>query len=118
MSDVEMIKERLDESIDFDNLIQRLKLDLDIEEQTLYSIILDVIIIILDYTNQNKICLGLRTTLINMIREYASNSQNDNEVKAVTIGDIKTEYNVVGADKNVLIEKYSNALNRYRKLRW
>lgn len=149
MSELEILKSKLEDDINIDNLIKRLEQELNIEKENLYQIILDTIIIMLDYTNQEKIKFLQSTTLINMIKDYyylkgydKLNNKEDEEsednlnikVKSISIGDTSTTFvdtqsqiNINGItyntgtiefDKNILIEKYAEELNRYRKIRW
>ena len=149
MSELEILKNKLEDDINIDNLIKRLEQELNIEKENLYQIVLDTIILILDYTNQEKIKFLQSTTLINMIKDYyylkgydKLNNKEDEEskdnsnikVKSISIGDTSTTFidtqsqiNINGItyntgtiefDKNILIEKYAEELNRYRKIRW
>lgn len=147
MTILETIKSKLDKNINLENLTDRLTEELTIKEYCLYEVILDVIIIMLNYTHQEKIEFLQRTTLINMIKDYCdlksynelSSEEKDKnsldmKVKSISVGDTTTTFidtqsqvNVNGItyntgtieyDKNVLIEKYANELNKYRKIRW
>ncbi len=148
MSETEILKNKLDNDFNIENLIKRLEKDLNTEKENLYEIILDVVIIILDYTNQEKIKFLQSTTLINMVKDYyylkrydklnnkeENNKDNTNmKVKTISVGDTSTTFvdtqsqiNINGTtyntgtiefNKNILIEKYAEELNRYRKIRW
>lgn len=149
MSELEILKNKLEDEINVENLINRIKQELNIEKENLYQIVLDIVIIILDYTNQEKIEFLQSSTLINMIKDYyylkgydklnnKEDEQNENnsniKVKSISIGDTTTTFvdtqsqiNINGItyntgtiefDKNILIEKYAEELNRYRKIRW
>jgi len=145
MAILEIIKSKLDESIDVENLIDRLNKEISIEGYYLYEVILDVIMIMLNYTNQEKIDFFQRTTLINMIKDYCdlkgynkgSIEEEDSlsrKIKSINVGDTTTTFvdaqsqiNINGTtyntgtiefDKNILIEKYVEELNKYRKIRW
>ena len=149
MSELEILKSKLEYDINIDNLIKRLEKELNIEKENLYQIVLDIVILILDYTNQEKIKFLQSTTLINMIRDYyylkgydkLNNRENEDKkdnsnmkIKSISVGDTTTTFvdtqsqiNINGItyntgtiefDKNILIEKYVEELNRYRKIRW
>lgn len=149
MSELKILKSKLDENINIENLVNRLQKEFNIDKENLYQIVLDVVIIMLDYTNQEKITFLQSTTLINMIKDYCylngydklnSNEESiepDNsnmKVKTISVGDTTTTFadtqnqiNINGTtyntgtiefDKNILIEKYAEELNRYRKIRW
>ena len=148
MSETEILKNKLDNDFNIENLIKRLEKDLNTEKENIYEIILDVVIIILDYTNQEKIKFLQSTTLINMVKDYyylkifdklnnkeENNQDNTNmKVKTISVGDTSTTFvdtqsqiNINGTtyntgtiefNKNILIEKYAEELNRYRKIRW
>lgn len=141
-----IIKSKVNNNVDIESIITRLADELNTTTEDLYPIILDVIILILDYTNQDKIEYGLRTTLINMIKDYYflngyDKLNNDSEdstnekgnAKTITLGDTtvtfedknKIEINgityntgTIAFDKNILIEKYAEELNRHRRMRW
>lgn len=147
MLEQELLK-KINENVDLKNIEKRLCKELEIEKEELYMIMLDVAILILDYTNQNAITLGLRTTFINMIKDYyylngydktkdnQDKTDESNDLKAksislgdttVTFGDTQSQVNINGAyyttgtiefDKNILIDKYAQDLNRHRKMRW
>lgn len=147
MKILEVVKSKLDESIDVENLTDRLSEELTIKDQDLYEVILDVIMIMLNYTHQERLEFLQRTTLINMIKDYCDlkgyNRLSDEEkdknnldmkVKSISVGDTTTTFidtqsqvNVNGVtyntgtiefDKNILIEKYEQELNEYRRIRW
>lgn len=149
MSELEILESKLDNDFNIDNLINRLEQELKIKKENLYQIVLDIVILILDYTNQEKVKFLQNTTLINMIKDYyylkgydklnnkedENNKDNSNmKVKSISVGDTATTFvdtqsqiNINGItyntgtiefDKNILIEKYAEELNRYRKIRW
>lgn len=143
----EILKSKLDDEIDIDYLIKRLGKELNTEKENLYEIVLDVVIIILDYTNQGKMKFLQSTMLLNMIKDYYSlkgydkldfeegNKDNSNiKVKSISVGDTTTTFvdeqsqitingitynsGTIEFDKNILLEKYAEELNRHRKIRW
>lgn len=148
MSELEVLKSKLDKDINIEKIVERLLEELNIDEEKLYIIIMDVVIMILDYTNQERIEFLQTTTLVNMIKDYfyfnkldnnsnvSGENSDDNElkIKSISIGDTTTTFSdklsqftingitystgTIEFNKNVLIEKYSNELNKYRKLRW
>lgn len=146
MSELEILKSKLEENINIEELVQRLCNELKLEKEQLYALITDVVIIILDYTNQEKIKFLQRTTLINMTKDYyylngydkinseEEVSNTNTKIKSISVGDTTTTFcdtqnkvsingivyntGTIDFDKSVLIEKYAIELNKYRKIRW
>ena len=122
------------------------------DEETIYNVLYDVIMIILNYTHLNKIPDELETILLEIAKDYYflngfndinDSSNGENEEKIISNGQTiksiqrlneKIEFNeesnitkingrnystgTIEFDEDTLLKKYSNRLNRFRKMRW
>jgi len=122
------------------------------DEETIYNVLYDVIMIILNYTHLNKIPDELETILLEIAKDYyflngfndindSSNGENEENIinngqtiKSIQRLNEKIEFNeesnitkingrnystgTIEFDEDTLLKKYSNRLNRFRKMRW
>lgn len=99
-----------------------------IENEGTISLVLDILIQkIKNYCNRDDIPNGLELIIVEMMSEYhksLSSSEQDNqnkgEIKAITRGNTKIEYNVGVNTKIIsvddLMEKYKKQLGRFKKV--
>lgn len=122
------------------------------DEETIYNVLYDVIMIILNYTHLNKIPDELETVLLEIAKDYyflngfndindLSNGENEENIinngqtiKSIQRLNEKIEFNeesnitkingrnystgTIEFDEDTVLKKYSNRLNRFRKMRW
>lgn len=124
MNDIELIRERVE--FNPENLITRIQeKNSDLEEESIYQIILDNIYIILNFTNQEKVHEKLERTLYSMCIDYykllVKADETDNKIKSTTRGDFKVEFlennEIKRYAESQILTNYSNILVEFRKMR-
>lgn len=114
-----------------ERIISKLKILLGkdaLENESAISLVLDILIQrIKNFCNRDDIPADLELVIVEMLSEYNKalssgdqDNQNTGEVKAITRGNTKIEYNV-GANTKItsiddLITKYKKHLVRFKKL--
>ena len=114
-----------------ERIISKLKILLGkdtLENESTISLVLDILIQkIKNFCNRDDIPADLELVIVEMLSEYnkvlssgGQDNQNTGEVKAITRGNTKIEYNV-GANTKItsiddLITKYKKHLVRFKKL--
>lgn len=124
MNDIELIKEKVE--FNPENLITRVIAKYpELEEESIYQIILDNIYIILNFTNQDKVHKKLERTLYSMCIDYykllLKSDEKDNKIKSTTRGDFKVEFledtEIKRYAESQILTNYSNVLVEFRKMR-
>lgn len=112
-----------------ERIIEKLKILVGtIENETTISLVLDILIQkIKNYCNREDIPTELELVIVEMLAEYnkslsssGQDTQNTGEIKAITRGNTKIEYNVSTNAKitsvDDLISKYKTHLIRFKKV--
>lgn len=112
-----------------ERIIEKLKILVGtIENETTISLVLDILIQkIKNYCNREDIPTELELVIVEMLAEYnkslsssGQDTQNTGEIKAITRGNTKIEYNVSTNTKitsvDDLISKYKTHLIRFKKV--
>lgn len=112
-----------------ERIIEKLKILVGtIENETTISLVLDILIQkIKNYCNREDIPTELELVIVEMLAEYnkslsssGQDTQNTGEIKAITRGNTKIEYNVSTNTKitsvDDLISKYKTYLIRFKKV--
>jgi hypothetical protein len=112
-------------------MLENIKLLLNITDDKHDNIILlylsKVETIVLDYCNVNELCLGLQSFIedkvISIMKPIVTGgTQNTGEIKSISRGDTKIEYNVgeavqTSSNSVSLTDSDKKILNTYRKVR-
>lgn len=112
-----------------ERIIEKLKILVGtIKNETTISLVLDILIQkIKNYCNREDIPTELELVIVEMLAEYnkslsssGQDTQNTGEIKAITRGNTKIEYNVSTNTKitsmDDLISKYKTHLIRFKKV--
>jgi len=140
--DIDIFVERLKKDFSIDTIADKEKKELANEE--MLNSIYEVLILILDKINQDKVPVGLYTTWLEMVRDYwylnkydkkyvsnidAEGNQSSNiRVKSIQVGDTTTTFadtssqidiNGTTYDTGTIdFDKYKKRLYKHRKMRW
>ena len=113
-------------------MLENIKLLLNITDEKHDNIILlylsKVETIVLDYCNVNELCLGLQSFIedkvVSIMKPIVSGgTQNTGEIKSISRGDTKIEYNVgeavqTSSNSVNLTDSDKKILNTYRRARY
>ena len=113
-------------------MLENIKLILNITDNKHDNMILlylsKIEAIVIDYCNVNELCLGLQSFIedkvVSIMKPLVTGgTQNTGEIKSISRGDTKIEYNVgeaiqTSSNSINLTDSDKKILNTYRKVRW